>query len=352
MRALDLGSVDNGVENRIRTEGTPQPFDITADRKGDPIQLTGTFYNQFAGFEGSFKGNLHNHVLPRRWGGDVENARTHYAERGYDFFGAMDHDEVVHVPDLPDLITIPGMELSLNAGHLLTFGLDDFTFPTADDPEEEDLKRIRSIHDRGGLAVLAHPNKTAYTWEQLQQFCDAGLIGLEVVNSGVTGKTADTGKFDQGWKLLLQAGRYLVGLGNDDAHGPHTDLSEWGGVPQVAWTGVFADALTQTEIINAIKYGRTYVSQGPRIDSIEFVPEAAQLRVECSEAVACHFRGIDSYGGDTTTPDEGLQASTFSLDLAERGYRIRDYVSVIVEDAKGRRAWTTPIPVDITEKAR
>ena len=194
---------------------------------------------------------------------------------------------------------------------------------------------------------MAHPFKSGYNWEQLNLLCDAGLDGIEIVNSNVRGKGADAGRFDQIWHMLLREGRNLVAIGNDDAHGPHEDISQQGGISRAGWTGILAREVTVPSVLEAIREKRTYASEGPQIEKIEF-NQNGKLIVSTSACVACHFRSVGGgRGGSSTYPEQGITSQRFVLDLATTGYRVQDRLVIILEDAHGRRAWTSPIDIKL-----
>jgi hypothetical protein len=326
-------------------------LDILGTHRRTSVRITGTIHNQFAIPGVWLRGSLHCHLGSRRRPEWVAGAAEHYRRLGHDFFAGMDHDKIVAVDSVPDVLVIPGAETS-GPGHVLTFGLDQPLEPDREgDPIERTAAAIRTIKERGGVAVLAHPFKSGYTWEQLNLLCDAGLDGMEVLNSNVRGKGADSGRSDQIWHMLLREGRSLVALGDDDAHGPHEELaaSGLGGVSRAGWTGVLAREFSVSGVLEAVREGRTYASQGPQVMGIQ-VREDGTLIVSSSPCVACHFRSVGGGGGGSSVyPGQGQESSEqFVFDFGVSGYRVQDRLVIILEDAFGRRAWVSPIGVDLS----
>jgi len=326
-------------------------LDIPGTLRNRSVRITGTIHNQFAVPGVWLRGSLHCHLgRPNRpeW---LAGAVEHYRGLGYDFIAGMEHNRIIAVDSQPDILVIPGAEMS-GPGHVLVYGMDQLPEPDqAGDEAERTAGMIRKIRERGGIAVLAHPFKSGYTWEQLSLLCDAGLDGIEVLNSNVRGKGADTGRADQIWHQLLRDGRSLIALGSDDAHGPHEDMakSAWGGVSHIGWTGVLADEFSVAAVLEAIRKGRTYASEGPEIRAIEFRDDG-KLTVSCSPCVGCHFRSVGGgRGGSSVFPPEGQAfGERFVFDLAVAGYRVQDRLVIVLQDAFGRRAWVSPIRVDLT----
>jgi hypothetical protein len=151
--------------------------------------------------------------------------------------------------------------------------------------------------------------------------------------------------------MLLREGRSLIALGNDDAHGPHEDLtnSESGLVSRAGWTGVLAREFSVSGILNAIREKRTYASEGPQFRGIEF-REDGRLIVSSSPCVACHFRSVGGGKGGSVYPvSQGAETSEqFVFDFGVAGYRIQEGLVIVLEDAFGRRAWTSPISINLT----
>lgn len=327
---------------------------IRGTRKKTPITVSGTVDNQFAGEGTWLRANLHCHLDrpgKEEW---RRSALAHYRRLGYDVVAGMDHDKIVSPPDQPGIIVVPGAEVSCG-GHLLAIGIDALPEAAAAGPRAETIAAtIGRVRAAGGLAILAHPFKSAYTWAELTAFCAAGLDGIEVVNSNVRGKGADSGRADQLWHNLLREGHRLIAIGNDDAHGPHEDLAEsgWGGVPHVAFTGILARERSARGVLEALRAFRSYASEGPEIKQIT-VSEDGKMTVRCSPCVGCHFRSVGgSWGGASVhSPDGQAAAGEFVFDFAHQGYRIQEQMTIVLQDVHGRRAWTSPLRVDITAEA-
>ena len=75
-----------------------------------------------------------------------------------------------------EIAVIPGMEVSTDAGHVLTFGVDHYTL------EMYSVERLRHIvESEGGAMVLAHPTRSpgfGRPWEQAPELFEA----LECMN--------------------------------------------------------------------------------------------------------------------------------------------------------------------------
>lgn len=121
-----------------------------------------------------------------------------------------DHDRVLEeVPGFPDLLLIPGVEVSTEYGHLL--GL----FVREPIGTRKFAEAVERIHSQGGLAVLAHP---------FEHSRDAGRIapivplldGVEVWNSRAERKIADANSLAETFARTHGLRRFA----GSDAHVP------------------------------------------------------------------------------------------------------------------------------------
>lgn len=326
---------------------TEVKLDLRGERKGTPVKITGTVGNPFAVSGQWLRGNLHVHL--HRW---EDSAAGHYRRLGHDFIAAMDHDRIVPPAETEGLLVLPGAEMS--PGHLLVFGLDDYASLAVAgvDRLAATERMIRQAAAAGGVSFLAHPLWSRWEWEELRRLGEAGLNGLEVVNSTTTWGHADTGQADQLWHRLLSPHWRPAATGGDDAHGPDALA---GGSPlldlrrgRLGWTGILARERTVAGLLEGLRAGRSYASEGPSFRAVEMHPDG-RLVVRCSPCVACHFRGGQTgYGGRTVfAPQGGLTAEEFVFDFASCGYRVKDNLVVVLEDAQRRKAWLSPLSLDL-----
>ena len=223
--------------------------------------------------------------------------------------------------------------------HVLALGLEA-------DPEipENEFAPLQEVVDwiraHGGLPFIAHTYWSGLRTEQWES-CD-GLLGLEVWN---TGCELETGRGDSSvhWDEALERGRRFFGLAADDSHHPGFDS---GG----AWTMVRAAERSPEAVLEALRTGSFYGSTGPAISSVEV--DDADVTVECSPAasvtlVSSRARGARANAGRLGYPKDAqiLARDADGLITAvrlERPWEV-PYGRVVVEDARGGRAWTNPL---------
>ncbi len=136
-----------------------------------------------------------------------------------------------------------------------------------------------------------------------------------------------------GWALcdiLLNQGRRLTGFATDDAH--HVTHDAFGG-----WIHVWAEELDPDQILESLKAGRYYSSQGPEIKNISI--EDDEIVVTCSPAAVISAQG------------KGARAKFVKGEAITEGrlplQRFKDsHIRITVLDDRGRHAWSNPFWLD------
>lgn len=163
----------------------------------------------------------------------VERAR----EAGLQGVAVCDHDLTMEtVPEFPDFLVIPGVEVSTDRGHLL--GL----FVTKGIESRRAEEAVEEIHRQGGLAVLAHPFERRRDGDHILPVASR-LDGLEVWNSRADRKHRQANAMAEAF--AREHG--LAPFAGSDAH-----------VPQEVGNGVIrveAEALTPEAVREALRRG-------------------------------------------------------------------------------------------------
>lgn len=109
----------------------------------------------------------------------VKRIITRCAELGLAGFAVTDHDVFTRVAcPYPDLLAIPGEEVTTAEGHVLAIGIND-SIPAGLSPSET----IELIHDQGAVAIASHPFSSKEGFPGLGDLVyDLNLEGLEVTN--------------------------------------------------------------------------------------------------------------------------------------------------------------------------
>jgi hypothetical protein len=216
-----------------------------------PASFSGSrFYNPYEHLTGTWqRANLHAHG--RAWSGltsgrhSNEEVVRRYRELGYAVAGVSNYHHIAAQDGVP---TLPLYEHGYNIGkhHQLAIGAHRVEW--LDLPLWQSRSHLQFLIDRvaatADLVAIVHPvSRNAYTAADLRALTGYQLI--EIVN----------GKFphDEAWDAALSAGHAVWALANDDNH----DLSEADRLA-VAWNMIDAPTTSTTDIVEALRAGRTY----------------------------------------------------------------------------------------------
>jgi len=300
-----------------------------------PFSLPGKFW----------RGNIHTHsTLSDGWLAP-EKVIEAYRYAGYDFAMLSEHFDIFEWPiadtrafRLPGFTTLIGAEIHApkttvgELWHIVAAGLPLDFAPCAEGETGPQLARRAA--DAGAFIGIAHP-----AWSQLTM-ADAHSMdaahAVEIYNHGCAVEN-DRG---DGWHLLdqlLNEGRRLSAFATDDAHFRDHDRDAFGG-----WVHVKAETLEPEDLLEALKLGNYYSSQGPQIHSLSVSGD--QLTIECSPVDMISVVG----GTSRSALQNGRSISKATIDLAklEQGWLVSDpspWIRVTIKDALGKCAWTNPI---------
>ncbi len=219
-----------------------------------------------------YRGDLHCHSHHSEATGSLEELCAAAVRVGLDFLAVTEHNTISHHRLLGQYRTatflpIPGEEVTSYLGHANVWGAEgwiDFRCQ-----RDADMARvIRMAHDAGGLVSANHPKTNGPPWE-FSTF--AGIDCLEVWQGPWFLSNYQSLAI---WDELLRKGRRVVGVGGSDEHQPASGESgAWQRLGQPT-TWVYATALEQSAILEAIKAGHVAISAGPQGPLLECWGEA------------------------------------------------------------------------------
>ncbi|MEM1039185.1 MAG: CehA/McbA family metallohydrolase [Pseudomonadota bacterium] len=292
-----------------------------------------------------WRGNLHTHSTVSD--GVLEPAEVcrRYKAEGYDFLALTDHFigrygyPIVNTMPFRDnqFTTILGAELHSGAmqngeiWHVLAVGLPaDFTPPNSPDfnplPDQETGPELaQRARDAGAFVAVAHPQWSGMTLEDARSIEAAHAV--EIYNHGCA-ISCDRADGFHVLDLLLSKGRALTLCATDDAHFDEPD--HFGG-----WVMVKAEANEPEALLEALKRGDFYSSQGPELRTVELA--ADHVHVGCSSAVTVIVQGQ----GSASTSLHGASMTTAEISLAR--FANSPWIRVTIIDAAGKKAWSNPI---------
>lgn len=292
-----------------------------------------------------YRGNLHTHSTRSDGALDPGEVCRRYRDEGYDFMALTDHFVGLYrfpITDTrqfraPGFTTILGAELHTgqqsngDLWHILAVGLpESFTPPEA--PHFNAVEGSESAADlairareAGAYVAIAHPQWSGLTLD------DARTIGaahaVETYNHGCWAGCDRADGFAIN-DLLLSEGRRISLVATDDAH--FTEPDHFGG-----WVMVKAVENDPEAILEALKSGLNYSSQGPEIRRVELAGKT--IEVECSAAASVIVQGH----GQAAKAVHGLSMTRASVPLDR--FARSPWLRVTVVDRAGRRAWSNPL---------
>ena len=145
------------------------------------------------------------------------------------------------------------------------------------------------------------------------------------------------------WDEALEHGRDLYGLATDDSHHPGYDSG-------FAWTMVRAADRSREAVLDALRSGSFYASNGPDLHDV--AEDGDGFVVRCSPAASItlqssRYRGSRANAGRMGLPNGArvLERDPAGLITACRLEKpvLAPYGRLVVTDTAGRRAWTNAL---------
>lgn len=287
------------------------------------------------------RGNLHTHSTRSDGALAPEEVCRRYAERGYDFICLSDH----FLPnyDFPitdtrpfrsgDFTTLIGAEVHApvtscgEKWHILAVGLPLDFAPTS--ASERGTELALRCGEAGAFVAIAHPEWYALTLEDAAQIGNAHAVEVYNHTSQVRMSRGGGTYF---LDALLSQGRRINALACDDAHfntQPDPNRDAFGG-----WVMVKSEGNAPEPLLEALKAGHYYSSQGPELEDI--ATESGELSVRCSPAAQIMLLGRGRRYAYVSGTD--LTTASFAL-----GMFAGDWCRVVVMDAAGKCAWSNPL---------
>lgn len=337
--------------------------DFAAATEGEPapaVSTPATSTGAGTGSIGYLKGSTHVHTSTGS--GDasapVDQVVGWYESRGYDFIVVTDHNRVTTHDHDGELLVIPGVELTNNPGrcteprpepgakcrvHVNALFVTETPEGELDWKERASTARIdkyaralETTESLGGIAQINHPTwYWGMTPELLAELGRRGAPLVEIANSQFApwnrGDSRHMG-VEQLWDEVLTAGVTVWGVASDDAH----HYRGYGKYPAGGgWVMVRAER-TAHSVRAALERGDFYSSTGVTFERVEVTGGALAIEVAGEGPHTIRFIGT---GGEVLA----------EVSAAEARYTLADappgYVRAVVANARGRQAWTQPVPV-------
>ena len=284
-----------------------------------------------------YRGNVHTHTTRSDAKLTPAEVVEFYRTNGYDFVALTDHLVYTNPADWEnsgDFLVIPGIEnhgVDPESGVYHLVGLGGRMEPgTRGQPLDSLKAEVDRLLEWGMLVHFAHPYWSGQQAHHLAAI--DGPVAVEVYNTS-TDVGTNKGYSSESWDQLLACGRRLWGLAVDDSHWLTYRPPDAG----YGWVMVKAQELSVDAILNALRLGRFYATQGPTIHQVRV--EGSDVFVECSEAARISTIGDRWYSRTAynTGAPAGLTGARLKL------WEGQTYVRAVVTDRIGRHAWSNPI---------
>lgn len=233
-----------------------------------------------------FKGNLHTHTNKSDGDSSPETVVDWYSNNKYDFLVLSDHNHLTILDsDQTKLLLIPGEEITLNLPytiHVNAIGIKKVIEPTIRPTKVKTLQaNIDNIINSGGLAEINHPNfRWALNEKDLVQIRGAHFI--EVFNGNYnTHNYGGGGKksVEEMWDEMLSKKIKIWGVAVDDSHHFKEEFAPHRHNPGRGWVEVFSKDLSEKNILDSMRNGNFYFSNGVKFKKISFNKEKIELSI-------------------------------------------------------------------------
>lgn len=322
-----------GCDVTVQVTLTPGDQDGTSQAADGPLSVSVRVVRDGPDW---YRGDLHCHTHHSDATAEVATLVDVARAQGLDFLAVTDHNTVSHFPELvqhsgPDLLLIPGTEITTHRGHANVWGGRTWLeFRVCTD---EEIRRVREqARDQGALFSINHPKEGGPDWQ----------FGTTAGADAVEGWQAPwwlSNHVSLGfWDRLLREGTRPTLVGGSDKHqGPYDgslSLYELG----TPTTWVYARSLSEEEILAGIRAGHVYVSQDPSGPRLEFTAQCGD------EAVMM--------GDELRVPPEGIVSFRCRVVGAERGWLLRaidmdgEAFHVAIAGADFSYAWQVDVKAD------
>ena len=282
-----------------------------------------------------YKGNLHTHTTRSDGHKTPEEALAVYRAAGYDFIALTDHYVFNPASVTEDgMLVISGIEYDTGTDsrdgiyHIVGLGMEapPLLFNTDKRPPEEIAMKVK---EQGGFAMLAHPAWSLNKPSEIERISDAsgGFDAVEIYNS-VSGLPYSTRPHSGEIVEQLAQDGYIYPLtAVDDTHYYTGDHCQ-------SYVMVHAEELTEKAILDALKRGDFYATQGPEFS---WTIEDGVLNVRTTPVTAVFFNSNAVWTPDRITHGEGITEASYQIKPYERWVRFE------LIDADGKRGWSRVI---------
>ena len=281
--------------------------------------------NQFG--EKYFKLGLHLHTTRSDGRKTPNEVAMEYKNDNYDAIALTDHWVYGEGGNLEGLHIISGCEYNLGGNNTIEGVSHIVSLFTKSNPciskNASNQEVVNAINEAGGIAVLAHPN---WSLNKPQDLIDLkGVTATEIYNAVSDAGQSMRPYSDYYIDICANACVYPKIFATDDAHAYN------GNDNRLGWIMVRANELTDEALMNAIKNGDFYATEGPEVYVRR---EENRLIIDTSP---CEIIGtISNLSWDRDRVLRGKDLTHFEYDIRQND----KWVRVEVRDKNGKKAWS------------
>ena len=262
-----------------------------------------------------YKGMMHDHSTNSDGKQTPSEVATSYRDAGYNFISITDHNNITST-EVSGILYIPGIEES-GEGHINIINAVTNISST----------KLQTYIDHGNnedsFIVLNHPDDPTLGLTNTEMESLQGYYGVEVWNS----KRADNAESKIDHILSIYRKAYLIA--GDDCHDVNASYCK------TASVNVFANSLTTDEIMENLKRGNFYSSNGANISSINVSEKVITVTTDSASTIDFIVKdGVVAHSSSNTT------SASYTVFGDEIYVRAR-----VTRNSDGKMAWTNPIYV-------
>jgi len=274
-----------------------------------------------------YKVGLHIHTTLSDGHKTPEEVVAEYKAQGYDAIALTDHWVYGPGGNINGMMILPGCEYNSRGHetisgvmHLVGIGMQYDPGLTREYTRQQIVDGICSA---GGVAVLAHPAWSLNTVADAQAL--NGVALTEVYNAVSEAHQSVRAYSENFIELCANAGIYYGLLATDDAH--YYDGSD----SCKGWTMIRAAECTPQALLQALRNGDFYASQGPEL----YVKrEGNRVTVACSGCSVIAVMTDSAWSKGRVLRGENLTEFSYELKETEHWFRVQ------VWDEHGKCAWS------------
>lgn len=272
--AIQPGEWTVVVDTHLVMPGAPCEIRLEITGSDLPIQDSPMFWKRGKSLSrgrGWYRGDLHAHTIHSDASWDIPDLLAWARARELDFVTLSDHNTVSGLAQMDaaradDLLTMGGMELTTFWGHALALGRREWIDWRVRDGERTMQQIAAEVTTQGGTFIIAHPMSlgdpfcTGCQWRYEEMMPGTARV-VEAWNGPWFNESSNN---EEALPLIyrwLNAGHRLALTAGTDNHGRESRESASHG-----FNVVYAEDLSESEILRAIRAGHTYLSSGPALE--------------------------------------------------------------------------------------